>query len=336
MKGKIIIEEHYGIPESLKYAEPYFGKDIWKMMNERFQSFEGYRMEQMDEHGIEMMVLSLNCPGTEVMYDAKESIEVAMRSNDALAEVHARHPNRFHGWAALPLQDVDAACKELHRAVEELGLVGVLFNGYVQIGDANTYKYLDDPMYRPLWAELEKLDVPIYLHPREPMPENSKMWDGCPWLGGATWAFTVETASHMMRLLTSSIFDEYPKAKLICGHYGEGLASLLWRNQNVINRIPRGIPAKKNILEYAQNNCWFTTSSNFRTSVLQLALSEWGSDRILFAIDYPYEKISEGAQWFDAAMPLSEVDRYKIGRQNAIDLLKLDMPNIYEEVHCCE
>lgn len=325
MKGKIALEEHFGIDESLSYALPYFGKEIRDIMDKKFRDFHGQRIEQMDEYGIDMMVLSLNCPGTQVMHDPKEAIYVAKKSNDVLAEAIAKNPKRFAGFAALPMQDVDAAILEMHRAIKELGFVGVLINGYSNIGTADNYKYLDDPIYRPFWAELEKLDVPLSLHPREPMPENAGQIAGCPWLGGATWAFTVETATHIMRLLCSGIFDEYPKAKLITGHFAEGLPMLFWRNQNVIERIPRGIPAKRNLLEYAQNNLYYTTSAQFRTSALWNTIMEVGSDRILFAVDYPYEKIDAGCNWFDNCMPLSEEDRYKIGRQNAIDLLKLNL-----------
>ena len=78
------------------------------------------------------------------------------------------------------MQDPDAACKELIRSVKDLGLVGVLINGFSQIGEEETCVYLDAPQYRPFWAEVEKLDVPIYLHAREILPSQQKAYEGQP------------------------------------------------------------------------------------------------------------------------------------------------------------
>jgi 2,3-dihydroxybenzoate decarboxylase len=129
-----------------------------------------------------------------------------------------------------------------NRAVNDLDCVGVLVNGYSQIDTKDQYKYLDDPMYRPFWAELEKLNVPFYMHPREPMPCNKHAIMDHPWLEGAAWAFGVETATHTLRLMCSGLFDEYPKLKIILGHLGETLPFCIWRTQNRINKTGRGIP----------------------------------------------------------------------------------------------
>jgi len=323
MKNKIAVEEHFGIPETLGLLEKAFDPGYWPVFSGKIRDIADFRLEEMNRFGIEKMVLSLNSPGIQAIYDTKEAIAVAKKANDFLAEVIAKYPDRFLGYAAIPLQDIDEALKEMHRAVHELGFVGANINGYVQIDSFDNYKYLDDAVFRPFWAEAEKLDAPVYLHPRDPMPGAFRAIDGHPWLGSATWAFGVETASHALRLLSSGIFDEYPNAKLILGHLGEALPFCVWRAQNHIAKKPLGIPAKRPLMEYMQRNVWFATSCQFRTAPLWNTIMEFGSDRILFAVDYPYENIDEGCEWFDHCS-ISESDRNKIGRENAIRLFRLE------------
>ena len=89
-------------------------------------------------------------------------------------------------------------------------------------------------------------------------------------------------------------------------------------------RFPQPYPAKKKIGEYFSQNFHITTSGNFRTQSLIDAMLEMGSDRILFSTDWPFENIDHAADWFDAAS-ISEGDRIKIGRTNAIKLFKLGL-----------
>jgi len=324
MKGKIGIEEHFAIPETLVDSERYFEKDVWPVFSAKILDFMKYRIDDMDKYGMNMMLLSLNSPAIQCIPNTKKAITVAKRANDVMAEAIAKNPTRYRGLAALPLQDVDAAIIEMQRAVKDLGCVGVLVNGFSQIDTPDNYKYLDDPIYRPFWAELEKLDVSFYMHPREPHPENLIQMQGHPWLEGAAWAFGVETATHTLRLMCSGVFDEFPKLKYILGHLGETLSFCIWRAQNRINKTGRGIPAKRPLPEYMQNNMWYTTSGQYHTSSLLNTMMEFGSDRILFATDFPFETVEDACVWFDNCT-ISEGDRYKIGRENAIKLFKLNL-----------
>ncbi|MBR0599111.1 amidohydrolase family protein [Sinanaerobacter chloroacetimidivorans] len=322
MLHKIGLEEHFAIPETLGCSEKYFPKEVWPKFSKHILDLMEIRINQMDENGMEMMILSLNSPAIQAIYDRKEAVEVAKKANDIMAEAIAKNPKRFRGFAALPMQDPDAAIMELHRSVKELGCVGVLVNGYSQIDSQDEYKYLDDPIYRPFWAEVEKLDVPFYMHPREPMPCNSKMLAGHPWLDGAAWSFGVETATHTLRLMCSGIFDEFPNLKYILGHLGETLPFCIWRTANRIRKENRGIPAKRALPEYMEQNMWLTTSGQFRTAALWNTIMEFGADRILFATDFPFEEVKDACVWFDNCS-ISENDRVKIGRDNIIKLFNL-------------
>ena len=70
---------------------------------------------------------------------------------------------------------------------------------------------------------VEKLDVPFYLHPRNPLPRDAKIYEGHPWLLGPIWAFGHETAVHALRLMGSGLFDAHPRLQIILGHMGEDL-----------------------------------------------------------------------------------------------------------------
>jgi gamma-resorcylate decarboxylase len=280
----------------------------------------------MDKHGIEMMLLSLNAPAVQAIPDPKQAGDVARRANDYLAEQVAKRPDRFQGFAALPMQDPELAARELRRCVTELGFKGALVNGFSQVRDPNSAVYYDLPQYWPFWAEVEKLDVPFYLHPRNPLPSMAQIYEGHPWLLGPTWAFGQETAVHALRLMASGLFDKHPRLVIILGHMGEGLPYSMWRvdNRNAWVKAPPRYPAKKKLAEYFQANFWLTTSGNFRTQTLIDAILEVGADHILFSADWPFENIDHAADWFDAAS-ISENDRIKIGRSNAIRLFKLKM-----------
>ncbi|MGD9922539.1 MAG: amidohydrolase family protein [Pseudorhodoplanes sp.] len=325
MKGKIALEEHFAIDDTLQDSNGFLPDAIWTELSARLLDIHGKRLQQMDEFGIEMMLLSLNAPAIQAIPDVKKANELAKKANDFLAEQVAKRPDRFQGLAALPMQDPDLAARELQRCVKELGFVGSLVNGFSQAGDPTVPIYYDLKQYWPFWAENEKLGVPFYLHPRNPLPQDSRIYDGHPWLLGPTWAFGQETAVHALRLMASGLFDTHPNLKIVLGHMGEGLPYSMWRVDNRNGwtlHLPHKYPAKKKLGDYFRTNFWLTTPGNFRTQTLIDAILEIGADHILFSTDWPFENIDHAAIWFDAAS-ISENDRIKIGRTNCVDLFKL-------------
>ena len=327
MIGKIALEEHFAIPQTIGDSAGFLPGTYWDELQARLLDIQDRRLRLMDEFGIEITVLSLNAPAVQGIPDHGRAAELARVANDVLAEEVAKRPDRFRAFAALPLQDPDAAATELHRAVEELGFVGALVNGFSQDDDHGGGRqpiYYDLPQFRPFWAEVAALDVPFYLHPRNPLPEDARIYEGHPWLLGPTWAFAQETAVHALRLIGSGLFDDQPTLKVIIGHLGEGIPAMLYRidHRNGWVKAPHSYPAKRKFADYFNENFWITTSGNFRTQTLIDAVLELGADRILFATDWPFENIDHAAEWFDAAS-IADADRYKIGRTNSIDLFKL-------------
>lgn len=322
MQGKIGLEEHFAFPPTLADSEEYFEPDVWPQMRGRLIDLHDRRLAEMDELGMEMMILSLNAPTIQAIPDRRLAIDVARRANDFLAEQVVKRRDRFAAFAALPMQDPDEAARELTRCVKDLGFKGALVNGFSQVGEVDSAQYYDLPGYWPFWETVARLDVPFYLHPRDPLASRQQIYEGHPWLLGSAWAFGVETATHALRLMGSGLFDAYPNLTIILGHLGEGLPGSIWRVDHRIATATRGIKTQKTMQEYFSSNFYITTSGNFRTQTLIDAILEIGSDRILFSTDYPFERMASACAWFDTAS-ISENDRLKIGRRNALSLFRI-------------
>lgn len=325
MLGKIALEEHFATDETIDQASQAVPAAHWPDLRDRLADLHDGRLREMDENGIDLAILSLITPGVQGITETALAIDVARRANDFLAEQVAKRPDRFQGFAALPMQDPDEAARELERCVRELGFRGAMVNGFSETGSTSGSLYFDLEQYLPFWATVQELGVPFYLHPRNPLPEHAKIYDGHPWLLGPTWAFGQETAVHALRLMGSGLFDRFPVLQIVLGHLGEGLPFSLWRIDNRLAWLnePPQHRGRHKIGHYFQNNFHLTTSGQLHTPSLVQAMLEIGSDRILFSTDWPFENMNHAAHWFDSA-GISELDRAKIGRRNAISLFKLE------------
>jgi len=278
------------------------------------------RLKDMDEAGVDMQVLSFSAPGVEAM-EAKEAKIMAKKVNDELAEIISKHPKRFSGFATVAAHDPESAALELERAVKKLGLKGVKFNSHVK------GEYLDAKKFWPIFEMAEKLDVPVYLHPRAPSPDMLKPYLTYPVLATNAWGFGPETALHALRLICSGLFDKYPKLTMILGHLGEMLPFMLWRLKDhrwdkVNEPNPLGPHTKHEISYYVKNNFYVTTSGNFYFPALLCTMMGMGADRIMFAVDYPMESPKAAVEFIKTAT-ISDFDKEKIFHLNAEKLLKL-------------
>ena len=190
------------------------------------------------------------------------------------------------------------------------------------MGSANNVTYLDDPINAPFLEKVVELDVPIYLHPRTPPPDQQRVYQDYNFLAGSVWGFSSETSAHVLRLMVSGIFDKYPGLKIILGHCGEGLPFFLPRINQRMRHFTDYWPAKKTIGEYWETNFWITTSGVQDSGTLMETLRSLGEDRVMFSVDYPFEDDLEIASWFDR-LELSGRTKRKMGFENARTLLKL-------------
>lgn len=315
MKDKIALEEHFNVPRFDHEIPPYVNPQQMTEIRRQLLDVADERLAEMDASGIGYSLLSLNAPGVQSVTDAKEAITLARKINDDLAETVAVHSTRYGGMATLPMQDPEAAVAELERCATQLGFPGVMLNGFTDTPDGKGW-YYDHERYFPFWERVESLGVPVYLHPRNPLPANAGIYEGHPELIGAVWEFTVETATHALRLFTSGLFDRFPEVKFALGHLGETLPTFMWRIEHRLNFMGDRIKTKKPLREYLQHNLYVTVSGNFHTPALNNALTELGVDHVLFSSDYPYESMREASDWFDNA-DISDNDRIKIGHTNA-------------------
>ncbi len=325
MQGKIALEEHFATEDTVVQMELIErGTETWPEIRRRLLDFQDLRLEIMDRHGIELSILSANALAVEGTSDVARAVHISRKANDALAEEIAARPDRFAGFAALPMQDPDAAIDELTRCVVDLSFKGALVNGHIQKDAHDSAVYYDLPEYRPFWARVQDLGVPFYLHPRPTIATRTRAYDEHPWLLNAAWGFAAETSLHALRLMGSGLFDEFPRIQIILGHLGERIPYDMWRLDNCIKRSPAGYPANRTMSEYLRSNFYLTTSGNFQDSTLHCAIAEMGVDRIMFSVDYPFESTEDAATWFDGT-ELQEQDRVRIGRANAIELFKLNL-----------
>ncbi len=330
---KIAVEEAFITPEIKSAWEQYLrGPDVEpgfaKMggallgpagapLFERLLDLGAGRLAHMDEVGIDMQVLSLTSPGIQ-LFDADLATRLAAHSNDVVSEAVRAHPTRFSALTAVAPQDPAAAAREIERGARQLGMRGIIVNSHTR------GRYLDQPEAWPILEAAEALDMPIYLHPREPAPEMV-----APYLDYglyfASWGFSAETGLHAMRLILSGVLDRFPKLKIVLGHMGEGIPYYLQRidNRHAL-QLKLGISPRiaKKPSEYFRENFWVTTAGVTSLPTLRLCLDVLGSERVLFAADYPYEDDGEAARFIETA-PLTADEREKVVSGNAGRLFKL-------------
>ncbi len=314
------LEEHFVTTELASYGAAGAALTTpskWAELSRRLLDLTDQRLAEMDAARLDMQVLSLTAPGIQAEPDAARAVAQAGAVNDLLADTIEAHPDRFAGFAALPLQDPQAAAKELDRAVNQLGLCGALVNAHTQ------GRYLDDPSMRVVWECAEGLDVPLYLHPANGV-DTPHVFSGHPELIGPMWSWGVETASHTLRLVFGGVFDDFPAAKLLLGHMGEGLPFAFWRLDSRWDFYDhRGIElALGKPSEYLRHNVYVTTSGVCSVAPLLCSLTAVGADHILFGTDHPFEDMATATEFLRTA-PIDEVDRAKIAHLNAERLLRL-------------
>ncbi|KAI0014001.1 hypothetical protein F4779DRAFT_201542 [Xylariaceae sp. FL0662B] len=329
MLYKIALEEAWANPESLDAFNPgvlapagVIGDDLIGNLLD----VHGQRLRQMDQNGVELMVLSLTSPGAQGIANKTQAEELARVSNDRMEAEVLRNPRRFAGLAALSMHDPVQAGKELRRCItEKEGFLGALVNDFQTAGeDNNTMLFFDQPKYDAFWSVANELEVPIYIHPRVSSPLISKhMWEGRKWLDFSALGYADRVNMHLLGIITNGVLDRFPKLKLVVGHMGEHIPFDLYRIDHKLNRdrFP-DMPMRHDRLvrDYFGSQIFFTTSGHFSTSSLLFCLGEVGSDSAMFSIDYPYESIPNGAVWFDEHVQpiLNKHDMVRIGRGNAL------------------
>jgi len=291
-----------------------------RAVSARLEDLGERRIDDMDATGIDLQILSLTSPGVQI-FDADTAVALARSANDELAAAVGAHPTRYAGLAAIAPQDPAAAAKELERAVIQLKLKGAIVNSHTQ------GEYLDDPKFWDIFAAAEALDVPIYIHPNTPPNAMIKpfMERG---LDGAVFGFAVETGLHALRLVVSGVFDTFPKLRIVLGHLGEGLPYWLFRIDFMhgasvrANRYASQPKLARKASDYLKENFYYTTSGMAWTPPILYVQQVMGVDRLMYAMDYPYQFVAEEVNVTDE-LPISYENLKAFYQTNAERVFKL-------------
>ena len=156
-------------------------------------------------------------------------------------------------------------------------------------------EYLDEEKFFPLLEAAEALDAPIYIHPQVPPPSMIQPFLDCG-LDGAIYGFGVETGLHLLRMITTGVFDRFPKLTVVVGHLGEALPFWMYRLDYmnragvVSKRYERMQPLKLGrVSEYLRRNVFITSSGFAWGPAIKFCQDVLGSDRVMYAMDYPYQ-----------------------------------------------
>jgi 5-carboxyvanillate decarboxylase len=255
---------------------------------ERLLDLGEQRIRHMDETGIDKAILALTAPGAQALWDVNEAKGLAQRANDYLAEQVAARPDRYVGMTTVAPQDPDWSAAEIVRGARQLGFKGVQVNSHTH------GEYLDHPKFDPIFRALADSGQPLYIHPQTP-PDTmiGPMLEAG--LDGAIFGFGVEVGLHLLRLITSGIFDRYPNLQIMVGHMGEALPFWLYRLDYMhqasvrAKRYARMQPLQKTIAEYLRSNVLITTSGVAWAPAILFTQQVVGEDRVMYAMDYPYQ-----------------------------------------------
>jgi 5-carboxyvanillate decarboxylase len=281
---------------------------------ERLQDVGERRIADMDASGIAKQIVSLTAPGVQI-FDAPTAAALTVSYNDQLADAIGRYPDRLAGLAAIAPQDPAHAARELERAVRTLGLKGAIVNSHTQ------GEYLDDQKFWEIFESAEALGVPVYIHPQTPPRSMIEPFLDCG-LDGAIFGFAVETGLHMLRLILSGVFDRFPSLKVVVGHLGEGIPYWLFRvdffHNGIVQtrRYEKVGPLKKKPSDYMRENFYVTTSGMAWEPAIMFARQVLGADRVLYAMDYPYQYIVDEVAVTDN-LPIGDDEKKALYQLNA-------------------
>ncbi|HEV3151924.1 MAG TPA: amidohydrolase family protein [Acidobacteriaceae bacterium] len=285
----------------------------------RLADLETLRLQDMDTSGIDLQVLS-DIGSSLAPRSGDAGVQLTRESNDQVAAACAAHPDRFAGFATLPMTEPGAAVDELERAVRSLGLQGAMIFG------TTNGRFLDDPAFLPVLERAAALSVPIYLHPTmPPAPVREAYYTGLDpavefVLSTSGWGWHSEVGIHALRLILAGVFDRLPTLQIIIGHMGEMIPFMLARIDDTLTPMAKQL--QQPVSEYFLHHFHITTSGFFTDPPLLLAMQVMGADRIMFSVDYPFSTNEQGRAFLDHAS-LSPADKEKISHLNVERLLSL-------------
>ena len=287
------------------------------------------RFKIMDKHQDLVQVLTISGPPAHEAATAKDAAELSKIANDEMAELVRKYPDRFvSAVASLPLTDMEAALKEADRAISDLR-----FRGVEIFSDING-KSVDSPEFMPLYEKMASYDLPIWLHPvRKPSQPDYPGEEESKHLVYIILGYPYQSTVAMTRLVFSGLFEKYPNLKIITHHCG-GIAPYLGERIRLFydeHEMRFGIkyepPLTKSPLDYFRM-FYNDTASCGDTGALMCGYKFFGSDRLLFGTDMPYDSqigyrfVRETIRSIEE-MNIPDSEKKKIFEDNARKIMRL-------------
>ncbi|KAK4495294.1 hypothetical protein PRZ48_013624 [Zasmidium cellare] len=289
----VTLEEHAVLP-AIGDESPVY-TDIWKTfpsVRESLWDFDSKRLADLDKGNVRLQVIS-SLPGM-----ASVNPSGCRAANDELAAHIARHPKRFAGFAALPMETPEEAAAELRRAVRDCGLVGAMIDNHLPNGT-----HYHEKRFWPVFEAAQELDVPIYIHPAPATDESLRTRFAGPWpqavtrgLSGGCWGWHEDVGLHIIKLFAAGLFAHLPRLKIIIGHMGEMLPMMLDRLDGS-RFFSQGSVGK--FSEVWDRNIWVTTSGMFSVRTLEMLLKVTRKERVMFSVDTPFNSSERGWRFLE-------------------------------------
>ena len=272
-----------------------------------------YRTDVLDEHRVDMQVLTLTTPGTHVESPARAVALASLVNDEFRGGVDAHRPH-FTALATLPLNDPAASAKELERACTQLAMPGAMLFSNVN-GDA-----LSEDKFRPIYEVANDLGAVLYIHPTAPVGVDAmQQYWLMPLVG-----FLMDTTLAAASLVFAGVPERFPRIKWALCHLGGAVPF-------IAERFDRGFHAFRECREHIQRppstylREFYFDTVNFDVNALELAIAFAGASHILAGSDYPHQ-IGSIPSMLDAIrqLPVSDADRAGILGLNAVKVLSMD------------
>ncbi len=269
------------------------------------------RLAEMDAVGIDVQVLSLSIPNV-YFEDVAKSVYLAQMCNDIYADICRKHPDRFMALASIPMNNANVAIDELRRAIDHLGLSGVVLGGNVRGKPLNSEEFL------PVYEEIDRRGLPIMIHPMIPIGiESLEDFDMA-----ANTGYLFDSTAAIVGMVFRGIFEMNKNIKMIIPHLGAVIPFTIGRIDGSFNTRPecrRYISSPPT--EYFKR--FYYDTVNYHVPALKCGLETFGADRLLFGTDYPFAlgSVSRGLSAI-RSLGLSEEEQEMVLSRSAIGLFR--------------